>query len=106
MHPGYRGVTMRTAMTLDALRQDLWHSLRFLRRNAGFSTTVALTFGLGVGATAAIFTVVSGVLLKPLPFPEPDRLVSIQLKYGERPPNIFIASPEILEWQRQSRTMS
>jgi putative ABC transport system permease protein len=63
-------------MPIDAWRQDLTYSLRFLRRNAGFSATVAQTFGLGVCATAAIVTVVSGVLLRPLPFPEPDRHVS------------------------------
>jgi putative ABC transport system permease protein len=93
-------------MSFDFWRQDLCYSLRFLRRNAGFSVTVALTFGLGVGATAAIFTVVSGVLLRPLPFPEPDRLVSIQLSYDNKKPNIFIGSAETVEWQKQSRTMS
>jgi len=88
----------------NAVAMTLWQSLRYLRRNAGFSATVALTFGLGVGATAAIFTVVSGVLLRPLPFPEPGRLVSIQLSYESKKPNIFIGSPETFEWQRQSRT--
>lgn len=93
-------------MSFDAWRQDLWYSLRFLRRNAGFSLGVALTFGLGVGATTAIFTVVSGVLLRPLPFPEPERLVSIQLAYDNKGPNVFIGSTETLEWQKRSRTMT
>jgi putative ABC transport system permease protein len=93
-------------MPFDAWRRDLWYSLRFLRRNAGFSATVALTFGLGVGATAAIFTVVSGVLLRPLPFPEPHRLVSIQISADNKAPNVFVSSSDAVEWQKQSRTMT
>jgi putative ABC transport system permease protein len=93
-------------MGFASWRQDLCHSLRYLRRNAGFSTTVALTFGLGAGAATAIFTVVSGVLLRPLPFADPGRLVSIALSYDNKPANVFIGSPEVVEWQKSSRTMA
>jgi hypothetical protein len=92
-------------MPLDRLRQDLRYSLRAIHKNPGFAATVALTLGLGIGATTAIFTVVSGVLLRPLPFPEPERLVSIQEDFGTGP-NVFIASPEVVEWQKHSRTLS
>ena len=92
-------------MPLDSLRQDLRFSLRTIRKNPGFAATVALTLGLGIGATTAIFTVVSGVLLRPLPYPEPERLVSIQEDFG-REPNVFIASTEVVEWQKHSRTLS
>jgi len=92
-------------MPFDSLRQDLRYSLRTIRKNPGFAATVALTLGLGIGATTAIFTVVSGVLLRPLPYPEPQRLVSIQEDYGAGPA-VFIASIEVVEWQKHSRTFS
>ncbi len=92
-------------MPLDSLRQDLRYSLRTIARNPGFAATVALTLGLGIGATTAIFTVVSGVLLRPLPFPQPERLVSIQQDFGNGP-NVFVGSPAVVEWQKHSRTLS
>lgn len=61
----------------DALRQDLRHALRLLRRDPGFATAAVLTLGLGIGVTTAIFTVVDTVLFRALPFPEPDRLVVV-----------------------------
>jgi putative ABC transport system permease protein len=61
----------------DTLLQDLRHAVRALRRTPGLAITVILTLGLGIGATAAIFSVVYGVLLRPLPLPYEDRLVTI-----------------------------
>jgi len=60
-----------------AIAQDLKYAARGLARSPGFSATVILTLALGIGATTAIFSVVYGVLLRPLPFPSPDRLVAI-----------------------------
>ncbi len=59
------------------LWNDLKYALRQLRRAPGFALTAVLTLALGIGATTAIFSVVEGVLLRPLPFPEPGRLVSL-----------------------------
>ncbi len=92
-------------MPLERLRRDLLYALRGFRRNPEFAATVVLTFGLGIGATTAIFTVVSGVLLRPLPFPQPDRLVSIKEQFNG-PPNVFVGSTEIVEWMRRSTAMS
>jgi predicted permease len=60
---------------LDSLNQDLRYGLRQLNRNRGFAATAILTIALGVGASAAIFTLINAVLLRPLPYPEPDRVV-------------------------------
>ena len=57
---------------------DVKYALRSLRRRPGFASTVVLTLALAIGATTAIFSVVNGVILRPLPFPEPERLVALR----------------------------
>jgi len=63
---------------MDTLIRDLGYAVRMLRKNVSFSITAVLTLALGVGATTAIFSVVYSVLIKPLPYPNPDELVRIR----------------------------
>jgi hypothetical protein len=61
--------------------RELRIPLRHLLKSPGFTTGAVLMLGLGIGATTAIFSIVEGVLLRPLPFPHPERLVGTREKY-------------------------
>jgi len=78
----------RSFIWLDDLRRDVAHGARSLARNPGFAAVAVITLALGIGANTAIFSVISAVLLRPLPYPDADRLVQV---FGPPSPNPIVA---------------
>src|SRR5262245_16432078 len=86
---------------------DLRFALRQLLKNPGFTAVAVFTLALGIGANTAIFSVIHGVLLKPLPYPEPDRLVTLWERNRQRGIEQDLASgPNYLEWRAQSTVLT
>ena len=92
---------------LDILTQDLRYILRTLRRDAGFATIAILILALGIGANIVVFSVVDTILLRPLPFPEANRLVRIAPKVSKCGASCATYSTDaVQEFQRQNKSFS
>ena len=85
---------------------DIRIALRSLPRMPGFSLAFILTLGLGIGANTAIFSVINGVLLRPLPYPDADRIVHLrQAQTAAGIENVNFSFPEVADYRAQSRTL-
>ena len=93
----------RAGARLDSLLQDLRYGARMLRKNPGFTAIAVLTLALGIGANTAIFSVVNAVMLAPLPYNEPDRLVMV-MESNPRFAHVWISYPNFQDWQRNAQS--
>jgi len=98
-------IEQRGGMRMESFIQDLRFGARRLVKNPGFTLIAVITLALGIGANTAIFSVVNGVLLRPLPYKEPNRLVRV---YSEFPTmnlrKFWISPPEFLDIQREAKS--
>ena len=92
---------------LDDVTRDVRHGLRMLRRSPGFTTVAVLTLALGIGANTAIFSIVNGVILRPLPYPQPDRLMYLTTQFPSMGfMEFWVSPPEYMEYRELNRSFS
>jgi predicted permease len=91
---------------LEDLWQDVRYAVRALRQRPGFAVVALLTLALGSGGTTVMFAVMNGVLLNPLSYPEPERLVALHEQTDTHGGPLQVAYPTFLDWERESRTLA
>ena len=97
----------RGAVWFEQLSQDLRFGVRSLRKNPGFTSVCVLTLALGIGANTAIFSLVNAVLLKPLPFPDPNQLVMVFATDAKRGGTEDVATyPDFADWRAQAKSFT
>src|SRR5512142_1255651 len=90
---------------MNTLLQDVRYALRGLRKSPGFTSVAVLMLALGIGSTTTVFSVIYSVLWKPLPFPEPDRLVRLfETRPAKGVNKTVVADGEFVAWQAGARS--
>jgi len=107
-----RGHDVRRAPVIEDIMRDIRHMSRGLRKSVGFTVAVVLTLALGIGGNTAIFSVVDQLLLRPLPYPSGEQLVTVYEAFprsnigrGEARLRNVVSPANWLDWQRESRTL-
>src|SRR6266853_1888934 len=91
---------------MDNLLQDIRYGLRALAKNTSFTAVATLTLALGIGANTAIFSVVESLLLRSLPYPQPEQLVEIWNTYLPQVPKAGLSPGDYADWRRQNASFS
>jgi putative ABC transport system permease protein len=91
---------------VENLLQDIRYGIRTLAKNPGFTAVAVLTLALGIGANTAIFSVVENLLLRPLPYPQPERLLEIANTYLPQIPKAGLSPGDYVDWRRQNASFS
>src|SRR6185369_15180865 len=90
----------------DAGAQDLRYAVRSLRRAPGFTAVALLTLALGIGANSAIFSIVNGVILRPLGYPTPEQLMHLTTQFAGGSAQFWVSPPEYLEFREINQSFS
>ncbi|HXW90225.1 MAG TPA: ABC transporter permease [Terriglobales bacterium] len=90
---------------MSGLAQDFRYALRQLRLNPGFAVLGVITLALGIGANTAVFSVVDAVMLRPLPYDHPERLIEVQSFFSHNPHLNAVSYPDFFDWRSENHTL-
>src|SRR5262249_21708648 len=99
-------MAMRLKVLAETLRQDVRYALRLLRKHPATTLVSIATLALGIGATTSIFSLIYGVLLRPLPYPRPDRVVAVDGAMRSGPVNPDTTAAKYLFWKEHQRSFA